>query len=163
MISKFIEILMLNMVGVLVMVGPGFGEPLVYPTKGQRAEQQDRDEYAYHQWAVDQKGIDPSDPANMQKYSSQAPEEGGEVVGGAAKGAALGAIGGAIGGGAGKGAAIGAAVGGGSGLFRHRRHREERHAAERQAHQRYEQDMQTYDRAWGLCMKGRGYEVGSLS
>ena len=160
MIKKLTKSLFAIVGGGLLLVSPGFAEPLVYPTKGQSPEQQDRDHYDCHQWAVQQTGIDPSDPDNLQKYSYQGQQEGGEVVGGAAKGAALGAIGGAIGGNAGKGAAIGAAVGGGSGLFRHRRHTEQRHAAEQQAHQRYQQDMQRYDQAWGLCMKGRGYEVG---
>jgi len=119
--------------------------PYVYPAKGQSAEQQEKDQYECHQWAVQQTGFDPSQPVEQStpRYSA---------LGGAARGAALGAVGGAIGGDAGKGAAIGAAVGGLGSIMRDRR-------ANQAQQQAYSRDSAGYDRAYGACLKGRGYTV----
>ena len=119
--------------------------PYVYPAKGQSQEQQQKDQYECHEWAVQQTGFDPSQPVeqSVPRHS---------VMGGAARGAALGAVGGAIGGDAGKGAAIGAAVGGLHTVMSDRR------ANESQA-QAYSASTETYDRAYGACLQGRGYTV----
>jgi hypothetical protein len=111
------------------------GQPFAYPKGGQSQEQQSKDRFECHQWAVSQVGFDPTTAAPLPPpqaatppdygYSDQAappPEKkrgflglgdggffrGGGLVGDAATGAALGAAGGAIAGDAGKGAAIGA-------------------------------------------------------
>ena len=119
--------------------------PYVYPAKGQTAEQQQKDQYECHQWAVQQTGFDPSQPVEQSTPR-------GSVMGGAARGAALGAVGGAIGGDAGKGAAIGAAVGGLHSVMSNRR-------ANEQQQQAYSASTQSYDRAYGVCLQGRGYTV----
>ena len=119
--------------------------PYVYPAKGQTAEQQQKDQYECHEWAVQQTGFDPSQPVEQSTPR-------GSVMGGAARGAALGAVGGAIGGDAGKGAAIGAAVGGLHSVMSNRR-------ANEQQQQAYNNSMAGYDRAYGACLKGRGYTV----
>ncbi len=119
--------------------------PYVYPAKGQTAEQQQKDQYECHQWAVQQTGFDPSQPVEQSVPR-------GSVMGGAARGAALGAVGGAIGGDAGKGAAIGAAVGGLHTVMSDRRANE----AQQQA---YSASTEGYDRAYGACLQGRGYTV----
>lgn len=103
-----------------------------YPNAGQSQEQQNKDRYECHQWAVAQTGFDPmaapvAVPPPGQIYADVPPPpppqqkqggflglgdggffKGGGVVGDAATGAALGAAGGAIAGNAGQGAAIGA-------------------------------------------------------
>ena len=119
--------------------------PYVYPAKGQTAEQQQKDQYECHEWAVQQTGFDPSQPVEQSVPRSS-------LAGGAARGAALGAVGGAIGGDAGKGAAIGAAVGGLHTVMSDRRANE----AQQQA---YSASTQSYDRAYGVCLQGRGYTV----
>ena len=119
--------------------------PYVYPAKGQSAEQQQKDQYECHQWAVQQTGFDPSQPVEQSTPRHS-------VMGGAARGAAVGAVGGAIGGDAGKGAAIGAAVGGLHTVMSDRRANE----AQQQA---YNNSMAGYDRAYGACLQGRGYTV----
>ena len=95
-------------------------ETFIYPTKGQSPEQQNRDRYECHTWAVQQTGFDPTKAQAAQPAPApqQAPQGG--VVRGAARGAAVGAVGGAIAGDAGKGAAIGAATGGMIGGMRRR-------------------------------------------
>lgn len=120
--------------------------PYVYPEKGQSAEQQQKDQWECHQWAVKQTGFDPSQPVEQS-----VPRSG--LLGGAARGAALGAVGGAIGGDAGKGAGIGAAVGALGTVMRDRRANQAQQAA-------YSTNSSDYDRAYGTCLSGRGYRVG---
>ncbi len=138
--------------------GISFAQPMVFPAQGQTQEQQDQDQFSCHKWAVEKTGVD---PMNMRSAAppSQESAMGGAVRGGA-RGAALGAIGGAIGGNAGKGAKIGAAVGGGMGAMGSRRRNRQRQATAQQEHQAQAADRGQYDKAWGLCMKGKGYEVG---
>jgi hypothetical protein len=85
----------------------------IYPAKGQNQEQQDKDRYECHSWAVKQTGFDPSMPqAPSSQPSQQNRPSQPHILQGAGRGAALGAVGGAITGDAGKGAAAGAAMGG---------------------------------------------------
>ena len=78
-------------------------------------------------------------------------------------GAAVGAVGGAIGGNAGEGAAIGAGVGALFGAIRRARWAEEQqqtqsdYAAQQQS--ALAQGRANYNRAFGVCMTGRGYTV----
>lgn len=117
----------------------------IYPQKGQSAEQQQKDSAECRQWATSQSGVDPN-------AAQTGPDRGkrlGGAVGGAARGAAVGAAIGAIAGDAGKGAAIGA-VGGGVGGRRGAIHGEKQQAAGNQ---------DSFNRAFGACMEGRGYTV----
>jgi hypothetical protein len=136
----------------------------VYPERGQSPQQQEFDRGQCYSWAVQQSGFD---PANPQVASSAPPPMSGPPQGGmfrgAAGGAALGAVGGAIGGDAGRGAAIGAGVGALFGGFRRMRWQEE----QQQQQQNYQMQQQSslaqghanYNRAFGACMRGRGYTV----
>jgi len=156
--------------------GVGLAQQLfIYPDRGQSPDQQARDRWECHNWAVQQTGFDPSAPQMAQAAPPPPPPSMGAPQGGlfrgAAGGAALGAVGGAIGGDAGKGAAIGAAVGGLFGMMR----RAEQMRQQEQAQMQYQQQMQAmaaqqsaartgasanYNRAFGVCMNGRGYQVG---
>jgi hypothetical protein len=136
-------VLMVTMVTTL-LAGAARGQQklFVYPQKGQSAEQQQKDQAECESWAKTQ-GADPSaPPAGGNKRARGA-------VGGAARGAAAGAAVGAIAGDAGKGAGAGAVVGAIGG-------RRKAKAGEQQA-QATAQD--TYARAFGACMEGRGYSV----
>ena len=132
-------------------------ELYIYPTKGESAEQQSRDRYNCHRWAVQQTGVDPT-VAQATQSPPPSPPRGG-VFRGAARGAAVGAIGGAIGGNAGKGAAIGAAAGGVIGGMRQRQ--QTRSLQQAQAYQAAEQQnaYAEYNRALGACLSGREYTV----
>jgi Glycine-zipper domain len=99
-----LALLWIGLVGRVPALG---GELYIYPNKGQSPEQQSRDRYDCHTWAVQQTGVDP-----IRAQASTPPPSKGGVFKGAARGAAVGAIGGAIAGDAGEGAAIGAATGG---------------------------------------------------
>jgi len=129
----------------------------IYPLKGQTSDQQEFDEFTCHKWAKEQTGFDP----NQQTAVTSAPKQRhGGILGGAMGGAALGAIGGAIAGDAGKGAAIGAAVGGGAGAISQRRGNSRAQEQQQQASAQQQQTNQTFNRAYGVCLEGKGYKVG---
>ena len=81
---------------------------------------------------------------------------GGERVRGAARGAVGGAAIGAIAGDAGKGAAIGAVSGTMVGGMKARKNKA---AKEQQAEQAKTGTLQHFNKAFGVCMEGRGYAV----
>jgi hypothetical protein len=132
-------------------------QPIVYPAKGQSAQQQSQDEAQCSAWAKQSTGIDPAVVASSPPPQQTGPAVGGgQRFGGAARGAAGGAAVGAIAGDAGKGAAAGAVVGTMAGGRRARQQR----AAQNQQAQAQQQDLiQTYYRAYGACMEGRGYTI----
>lgn len=131
--------------------------PIIYPAKGQSPEQQASDDGACLGWAKQSTGIDPLAIAQTPPpASSGAAVGGGERIGGAARGALGGLAIGAIAGDAGKGAAIGAVAGtmaGGS------RARQNQQAQQQQVQSQQQQQLQTYYRAYGACMEGRGYTI----
>jgi len=141
----------------VVLTTEARAQMFIYPEKGQSKDQQEFDQFTCYKWAKEQTGIDPNQTSTA---AAPPPPQGGQAVRGAAGGAALGAIGGAIGGNAGKGAAIGAAVGGGAGMMRRRRaemdyqHEVQAQSASHQA------DQQKFNRAYGVCLEGKGYKVG---
>lgn len=142
----------------------------VYPTKGQSKEQQKKDEFECYNWAKQQTGFDPMQAPGATEPPPQQGRKrmgalGGAVVGGAA-GAGIGALtspSSKRGSRAGKGALIGAGAGALIGGARKRRQqereaREQEEWAQRQANQ-YTQQRNTYNRAYGACLEGRGYTV----
>lgn len=140
----------------LAMTVSAFAEPYVYPSKGQSAQQMEKDRYQCYGWAKDQTGYDPMNPPSISSYSSASR---GSAVGGAARGAASGAIIGAIAGNAGKGAAIGAGVGAVGRGIRNRSARNEQEQSTQQQSARIAQMRSEYNRAYSVCLEGRGYSV----
>lgn len=173
--------------GVVLATGAVFGmliaspvvaqSVLAYPTKGQSAEQVRKDETECQMWAMERTGFNPRQ-APPQSYNQpyNAPqttagfgtgETGrGGVIGDGARGAALGAIGGAIAGDAGEGAAWGA-LGGAifGGMKRNRRksaeaqYQQQQQQNQHQQQQQYNQQLQSFNAAVGLCMESRDYRV----
>ncbi len=131
----------------------------VFPANNQDKATQEADEMACFKWAKEQSGYDPMNPT---KYV--AAEVDTSLDGSAVKGAALGAAGGAaigaIAGDTGQGAAIGAVVGGVRG-------RRSKKAQEHQQRQLNEQGAAAatqaasddYNKAFTVCMEGKGYTV----
>jgi len=158
---------------------PLFAAPIVYPAKGQSAAQQQADQGECQTWAVENTGIDPAAVADQSAQQQQqmaaqaatpapAPERS---RGGALRGAAAGAVIGEIADDdAGKGAAYGAAAG--AVAQRRRNVKAEQSATQQQAAQQQQMAQQqqqaaqqqqaqldTFYRAYGACMEGRGYTV----
>jgi hypothetical protein len=135
-------------------------QPVIYPSKGQSVEQQNKDQGECYVWAKQQSGVDPA--AVAQASSSQPAPTGpqGERVKGAAGGAAAGAIIGEIADDdAGKGAAIGAVVGTVAGGARQRRSARAQQQQQQESQQSSQAALANYNRAFGACMEGRGYVV----
>ena len=147
------------MMGILVgclAAGPVWAEVIAYPKKGQSQQQFEQDQFQCHQWAKSQTGVDPT---QQQQAAAPPPPQQGGAVRGAARGAAVGAIGGAIAGDAGKGAAIGAGVGAAGGAIRQRNQNQQAAQAQQQAQAQSQAALAQYDKAYGVCMDGRGYSV----
>jgi Glycine-zipper domain len=138
-----------------VLAGPGQAEVFVYPKQGATQEQFQKDQFECHNWAQQQTGVNPSQPAAV----AAAPPAQGGAVRGAARGAAVGAVGGAIGGDAGKGAAVGAGVGAVAGRMRQNDYNRQQAAATQQAQANQQAGLQRYEQAYGACLSGRGYTV----
>ena len=130
---------------------------MIYPAKGQDGATQQKDEGECFVWARNETGIDPTQQTVAAVAVPQ--EQQGRAVRGAAGGAAIGAIVGDSDDAA-KGAAIGAVVG------RSRQNRQNRASAEQaqqqnqQSQQNSAQSLETFNRAYSICLEGRGYTVG---
>ena len=160
--------------------------PFIYPSKGQTAQQEQKDKSECYGWASQQTGFDPAQElqdqqaaaARARQQSQQAQQVAaqqidstqGQGIVGAAGGAAGGAIIGAITGDAGRGAAIGSAVGLLAGW--HRRRAEEIDGANQQLQTQQQiaaqsaqqlavsqQKLANYNLAFKTCMQGRGYTL----
>ena len=133
-----------------------------YPNNNQSQEQQSRDRYECHSWAVQQTGFDPSNPSAVAPVPpARESGSGGEPLAGAAKGAIAGAIiGEVVDDSAGKGAAVGATLGFLRGDSKSRRARQEaRERQERQQAAALNNERNNYNRAFGACMTARNYTV----
>ena len=100
-------------------------------------------------------GVDPARVASTPPPQAST-EPQGERVRGAARGAVGGAAIGAIAGDTGKGAGIGAVVGTVRGG---REARSKQASAQQQANSQQQAQINTYYRAYGACLEGRGYTV----
>jgi uncharacterized protein YcfJ len=138
---------------------------LAYPAKGQSADKQKKDQAECYAWAKDQTGFDPATAkaANADSAAAAAKQQTadatkGTAVKGAAKGAAAGALIGAAAGDAGKGAAIGAAAGGVGGRAGKKNAEKQAAAnASNAATAASNEKVDTFKKAIGTCMTGRGY------
>jgi outer membrane protein with glycine zipper len=139
---------------------------IVYPAKGQSAEQQAIDERECYVWSQQQTGIDPmaagpnADSAAAASADKMDSATTGAAVGGAARGAAGGAIIGGITGDAGEGAAVGAVAGAVSG--RRAKKKAEKQAAQQGAAQAQgisAERMATFKKGMAACLNGRAYTV----
>jgi hypothetical protein len=138
----------------------------VYPGSGQDAAKQGQDENECYLWARGQTGIDPT--VATQVAEVEAPKGG--AVRGAARGAARGAVVGEVADNrtigdeghldAGEGAAAGAAVGAARGRRAQKKAEKKAEAQAQQAAQTQDtQKKETFKKAWGVCLEGRGYSV----
>lgn len=130
-------------------------EPIAYPAKGQSTKKQGKDKNECLAWARQNTGIDPAAVSTVPQETGPA-TGGGERLRGAARGALGGAAIGAIAGDTGQGAGVGAVVGTVRGG---REARQNQAARNQQAQGNAQQALDTYYRAYGACMSGRGYTI----
>ena len=137
-----------------------------YPLQNQTAEQQDRDRYDCHLWAVKQTGFDPSapnvPPHERVRVVSAGPPPGAATAVGAVAGAILGA---AVsrprdaGAGAIVGAIAGGAIGNASEQAQAAQNQQVVVSADARQSAVMEQKASNYRRAIGACLDARGYSV----
>lgn len=140
------------------------GKHVIFPAKGQTAEQQKQDETAAYDWATQQTSWDPYKEYDKLVEKGYAAAEAadaakGGAVKGAVGGALLGVAIGAIAGDAGKGAAIGATAGGLTGGARSHRAKKAAGGAADAAVTTYKQQFSVWDRNFVAAMEGKGYTV----
>ena len=133
-------------------------EMVIYPTKNQTREQQDKDNFECYGWAKQQSGFDPMAPPTASAPPPQRQAPKGGVGRGALRGAAVGGI---VDGsdGAKTGAAAGAVVGGVRRRDQRRQQQVEQQQYEQQQAAQYQGNRDSYNRAYAACMDGRGYSV----
>lgn len=140
--------------------GRGPTGQMLYPAKGQSAQQAERDKFECHEWAKTQSGFDPAamqaPPTSQQQQQAKSGYSTGGMVAGAAGGAAIAEIADKD---AGKGAAVGLL---GAGLRQQMQQQKQMTAQQQQAMQQQAavaQKRGTYDRGFAACMEARGYIV----
>ncbi len=140
----------------LLCSSASFADLIIYPGQGQSPAQQQDDEGECYVWARNQTGID---PMSQQATAPVAPpQEQGRAVGGAMRGAIIGGI---VDGsdGAKTGAAIGAVGGRMRQNSRNRSAQQQNQQQQQQAQGINAQNKATFDKAYGVCLTGRGYTV----
>lgn len=136
----------------------------VYPSNGQSPQQTDRDRYECHVWAVRQTGVDPSRP-DANPYERVVVQPANPPGSGTAVGAVTGAILGSIIAGpqnAGAGLLVGAASGAIVGSAADANAQQQAHMTQQQINQAQAAGRaraDSYRRALGACLQGRGYTV----
>ena len=141
-------------VGLLFAAGVP-AQQVIYPAKGQKPEQQKKDEGECHTWAVGQSKYDPTNPP-AQTAAAPPPPQGasrGSGARGAARGAVVGEI---VNDDASSGAAVGAVA------ARGQSRRQNNAAAAQQSASTSPQSsagMDAYQKARAACLEGRGYTV----
>jgi len=130
---------------------------VVYPSKGQTAEQQSKDEYECFQWAKQRSGFDPmAAPTTTTTAPPQTERQQGGVLRGALAGAAVGEI---VSDDAGSGAAAGALIGGMRRRSQVRRESQQYDQWAQQEAAQYAQGRDLYNRNYAACLEGRAYTV----
>jgi uncharacterized protein YcfJ len=146
---------------------------VVFPAKGQTAQQQSQDEGECYAWSKGQTGVDPMAPATAAapaaaQPAQPAPAQGGERLRGAARGAAAGAVIGEVADDdAGKGAAIGATAGVLAGGRQSRKNQEQaaqqatqqQQQATQQQQAASQQQMDLFKKGFAACLEPKGYSI----
>ena len=165
-INRFLIVLLLA----VFIAGTAVAQDLmVYPAKGQSQDQMEKDKFECYSWAKKESGFDP-----MKMPAATAPSPPKQATGRTARGAVRGGVGGgllgagigAIAGGK-KGAKKGAVIGGLSGgviggvrsSSQQKQDEKARKQWEKQQTNQYMHQRNTYNRAYGACLEGRGYSV----
>jgi hypothetical protein len=132
-------------------------QQVVFPAKGQSAQQQKKDEGECHTWAVSNSKYDPTNPPKQAAAPPPPTTATGSTPGAGVRGAARGAVvGEVVGGDASSGAAAGAVA------ARSQSRRQNAAAGQQQQQAAAQQDqagMATYQKARAACLEGKGYTV----
>jgi hypothetical protein len=149
---------------VVAVPAPPPSRIFVYPAQGQSPEQTERDRYECHEWAVQQTGVDPS-RADASPYERVVVQPANPPGSGAVAGAIGGAIIGSIIGGP-RNAGAGLILGGATGAIVGSAADASAQSQAQQTQAQYNRSAaagraraDSYRRAIGACLQGRGYTV----
>jgi hypothetical protein len=148
----------------VVVSAPPPQRVFVYPANGQSPEQTDRDRYECHVWAVQQTGVDPS-RSDANPYARVVVQPANPPGTGTAIGAISGAILGSIIAGprnAGAGLVLGGATGaiiGSASDAQAQSQAQQTQAQINQSQAAGRAQADSYRRAIGACLQGRGYTI----
>lgn len=145
----------------------------VFPTKGQKPEQQSKDESECYNYATQNTGTDPfalqkqsEQQAQQTEQAKQQAQQAGKGAGakGAVKGAAAGAVVGEIanddaGKGAGVGAAAGVVAGRRRGKAAEKQATQQAEAQGQQAQQATAEQLANFKKAFSVCLEAKSYMV----
>jgi hypothetical protein len=132
-------------------------QQVVFPAKGQSADQQKQDESSCHTWAVQQSGFDPAKPPPAAAPATPPTTATGTTPGAGARGAVRGAVvGGVIADDPGTGAAVGAVAARGQSR---RQNAATANQAAQQQQAAVQQGQSMYAKARAACLEGKGYTV----
>ena len=132
---------------------------MIFPANGQTPEQLEQDKYGCYSWAKGQTGFDPmAVPTASTPPPSQQKKSGGAARG-ALGGAVLGVIVGDSGKSAGRGAVAGGLIGGVRQGSANSATDQKTKEWEQRETNKYVNDRNQYNRAYGACLEGKGYTV----
>ena len=151
-----VKSILFTLAGLAMLDAAHASDVIIYPANGQDSAQQKSDEGERFVWAKDETGIDPM--AQQATAPTAAPQQSGGAVGGAARGAIVGGI---VDGsdGAKTGAAVGAVGGGMRQNSRNRASQQQQQQQAQQAQSTNAANKATFDKAYAVCLQGRGYTV----
>ena len=153
--NRQIQLVTALVAGSALLTTAALAQQYVYPAKGQSADQQKKDEYECHQWAVKQTGFDPTKAP--PPAAAAPPPTTGASRGSGARGAARGAVVGEI---VADDASTGAAVGAVAARGQSRReNKAQAQAAGQQQQQASSSQQAGYSKARAACLEGRGYSI----
>ena len=133
--------------------------PVIYPARGQGAQQQEQDKFQCYGWAREQSGYDPMNAMSAPAPAAAPAPPPSAHPGGMAQGAAMGAaVGEVTGHDAGRGAAVGVL---GGAILQGAKQRQAAQSSQQQAAAQQQaarqQQKATFERSFAACMEGRGY------
>jgi hypothetical protein len=132
---------------------------MIYPAQNQPPEQQEKDKFECYSWAKVESAFDPM----LQPTATEPPPEQQSTRGGVLRGAAVGAVVGNIAGGDSSDRRTARRAGAAIGGIRQRNTKRQNEQAQQQWEQDqqriYQENRNTYNRAYGACLTGRGYSV----
>ncbi len=161
--ARTFQLILILSISIAILFPALAQDPIVYPAKGQSQEQIEKDKFDCYTWAKKETGFDPMATPQASSPPPKQQQPTTSTGRGAVRGGVAGLAIGSLSGNAGKGAAIGAVGGGLIGGARKRNQQSQQQQAEQQWAQQettqYSKKRESYNRAYGACLQGKGYTV----
>jgi len=153
-VTRFTFVLSIIMTNILAA-----DELMIFPSKGQSAEQLEKDKFFCYGWAKKESGFDPMAKPSTTIPVTETQKKSGGVVKGAFGGAVLGAIVGDSSSSAKRGAAAGGVIGGVRQRSGNAKQEKQMQQKQQQESNQYSKNRNRYNRAYSACLEGKGYTI----